>query len=56
MRQGWEIKTLSEISEIVNGGTPDTTVQKFWDGDNLGLLPRIWGEWKVFILTILLEK
>ena len=44
MKQGWEIKTLGEISQIINGGTPDTTVQKFWDGDNLWITPKDMGK------------
>lgn len=44
MKQGWDIKTLGEISEILNGGTPDTTVPKFWDGDNLWITPKDMGK------------
>jgi type I restriction enzyme, S subunit len=44
MKQGWEIKTLGEISEIVNGGTPDTTVPKYWDGENLWITPKDMGK------------
>jgi len=44
MRQGWEIKTLGDVSEILNGGTPDTTVTKFWDGENLWITPKDMGK------------
>ena len=44
MKQGWEIKTLGEISEIMNGGTPDTTISKFWDGENLWITPKDMGK------------
>tara|TARA_R110002111_G_scaffold132152_2_gene197767 strand:+ start:15030 stop:16277 length:1248 start_codon:yes stop_codon:yes gene_type:complete len=29
----WEEKRLGEVSEIIGGGTPDTTNATFWDGD-----------------------
>jgi type I restriction enzyme S subunit len=44
MKQGWEIKTLGEVSVIMNGGTPDTTVPKFWDGENLWITPKDMGK------------
>lgn len=44
MKKGWEIKKLSEICEIFNGGTPDTTVPKFWDGENLWITPKDMGK------------
>ncbi|MFW2571943.1 restriction endonuclease subunit S [Legionella sp. 29fVS95] len=46
MRQSWAIKTLGEVSEIMNGGTPDTTVPKFWDGDYLWITPKDMGKMK----------
>lgn len=44
MKKGWEIKKLGEVSEIMNGGTPDTTVPKFWDGENLWITPKDMGK------------
>lgn len=29
----WEKKTLGEIGEFVGGGTPDTTISEYWDGE-----------------------
>ncbi len=29
----WDLVKLSDISEILNGGTPDTKNQDYWDGD-----------------------
>ncbi|MBU3015051.1 restriction endonuclease subunit S [Poseidonibacter lekithochrous] len=29
----WEEKSLSDVSEIVGGGTPDTTKDEYWNGD-----------------------
>jgi len=42
--KGWEIKKLGEVCEIMNGGTPDTTVPKFWDGENLWITPKDMGK------------
>ena len=30
---GWEVGTLANIVEIINGGTPRTSVPEYWDGD-----------------------
>ncbi len=29
---GWLEKTLGQIGKIISGGTPDTTIPRFWDG------------------------
>ncbi len=29
----WEEKTLEDIAEIIGGGTPDTTIDEYWNGD-----------------------
>lgn len=29
----WEQRKLGEIAEIVGGGTPNTSVEEYWDGD-----------------------
>ncbi len=44
MRKGWEIKTLGQVCDIVNGGTPDTNISKFWYGDNLWITPKDMGK------------
>ncbi|HEY5511442.1 MAG TPA: restriction endonuclease subunit S [Prolixibacteraceae bacterium] len=44
MPKGWEIKKLGEVCEIMNGGTPDTTVPRFWDGENLWITPKDMGK------------
>lgn len=31
--KGWEVKPLSEMIEILSGGTPKTTEPAYWDGD-----------------------
>lgn len=44
MRPGWELKKLGEVCEIINGGTPDTTVPKYWDGEILWITPKDMGK------------
>ncbi|MDR0682174.1 MAG: restriction endonuclease subunit S, partial [Dysgonamonadaceae bacterium] len=29
----WEEKKLGEVAEIIGGGTPDTTIEKYWNGE-----------------------
>ena len=31
--EGWKEKQLGEIGEFIGGGTPDTSVQEYWDGE-----------------------
>ena len=33
----WEQRKLSEVAEIVGGGTPSTNIPEYWDGD-IGML------------------
>jgi len=40
----WEVKKLGDVCEIVNGGTPDTTVKSYWDGEHLWITPRDMGK------------
>jgi len=42
--EGWEEKTLGEVCKVMNGGTPDTTVPKFWGGENLWITPKDMGK------------
>ena len=56
MKQGWEIKTLGDVSEIMNGGTPDTTVPKFWDGQNLWITPKDMGKMEGIYVDDTLRK
>jgi len=32
MKGGWEMKTIGQVSKIVNGGTPKSKVSEFWGG------------------------
>ncbi|MEI6594165.1 MAG: restriction endonuclease subunit S [Bacteroidota bacterium] len=56
MKQGWEIKKLGDVCEIMNGGTPDTTVPKFWDGENLWITPKDMGKMKSIYVDDTLRK
>lgn len=46
MKQGWEIKKLGEVSEILNGGTPKTNFAEYWDGDIHWITPADLGKLK----------
>ena len=35
----WEEKTLGEIGNFIGGGTPDTSIQDYWDGNILWYTP-----------------
>ena len=43
MKHNWHTKTLGEVCEIVNGGTPDTKVAKYWNGKYLWITPKDMG-------------
>lgn len=40
----WGVKKLGDVCDIVNGGTPDTTVKNYWDGEHLWITPRDMGK------------
>ena len=42
--ENFGVKPLGEIAEILNGGTPDTKVKEFWDGDILWITPKDMGK------------
>lgn len=39
MKQGWEIKKLGEVCEIVSGSTPKTSEPSYWDGEHYWVTP-----------------
>ena len=39
MRDGWVETTLGDITEVIGGGTPSTTIAEYWDGDIVWLTP-----------------
>ena len=46
MREGWEIKTIGEVCEIYNGGTPSTNIPEYWDGGIQWITPKDMGKSK----------
>lgn len=48
--QAWEQRKLGEFAEIVGGGTPNTTVSTYWDGNINWYSPAELGE-QVFVET-----
>jgi len=40
----WQTKTLEEICEVMNGGTPKTGVSEYWDGSHLWITPAEMGK------------
>lgn len=39
MKQGWEIKKLGEVCDIVGGSTPKTGESSYWDGEHFWVTP-----------------
>lgn len=35
----WRIKKFSELGKIIGGGTPDTTIKEYWNGNILWAIP-----------------
>lgn len=46
MKQGWEIKKLGEVSTIINGGTPKSKVEDYWNGNIDWITPADLGKLK----------
>ncbi len=44
MKPEWKVKKIRDIATIVNGGTPDTTIKDFWNGDILWITPKDMGK------------
>lgn len=44
MRKIWETKRIGELCEVVNGGTPKTSVAEYWGGENLWITPAEMGK------------
>ena len=39
MKQGWEVKKLGEVCDIVGGSTPKTGEPSYWDGEHYWITP-----------------
>ncbi len=46
MREGWQIRSLGEVCEIYNGGTPSTNIPEYWDGGIQWITPKDMGKSK----------
>ncbi len=44
MKAGWQKKTIGDLCEVVNGGTPKTGVDAYWDGPHLWITPAEMGK------------
>lgn len=44
MKSGWQTKTLGEVCQVMNGGTPKTGVPGYWDGSHLWITPAEMGK------------
>ncbi len=44
--KGWEIKKIGDVCEVVNGGTPKTGVQEYWNGHLPWITPAEMGKRK----------
>ena len=42
----WEETTINDLADVVGGGTPDTTVKSYWDGDIQWFTPSEIGKGK----------
>jgi type I restriction enzyme, S subunit len=43
VKAGWVVKTLGEVTEVVNGGTPKSNIAEYWGGDVQWLTPKDMG-------------
>lgn len=46
MKAGWQKKTLGEVCDIINGGTPKTGIPLYWEGDLNWITPADLGKLK----------
>lgn len=44
MKAGWQSKTIGEVCEVANGGTPKTGIKEFWNGVHLWITPAEMGK------------
>ena len=44
MNSDWQIRKLCEVCEIINGGTPKTSVLEYWNGKHLWITPAEMGK------------
>jgi type I restriction enzyme S subunit len=44
MKKGWETKTIGDVCDVMNGGTPKTGVPEYWDGNHRWITPAEMGK------------
>ena len=44
MTAGWQYKSLGDVCDVVNGGTPKTGVNEYWGGPHLWITPAEMGK------------
>jgi type I restriction enzyme S subunit len=44
MKNGWHKKTLGAVCEVMNGGTPKTSIREYWGGKHLWITPAEMGK------------
>ena len=44
MKAGWEAKPLADVCDVVNGGTPKTGVDEYWNGQHQWITPAEMGK------------
>lgn len=44
MKAGWQTKTIGEVCDVINGGTPKTGVAVYWDGPHQWITPAEMGK------------
>jgi len=52
----WEEKKLGEVCDILNGGTPDTKIKEYWDGNNLWITPKDMGKLNSIFVSVTERK
>ncbi len=41
---GWQLKSIGEVCEVLNGGTPKTATNTYWGGEHLWITPAEMGK------------
>lgn len=44
MKHGWQTKSIGDVCDVFNGGTPKTGVSQFWGGTHLWITPAEMGK------------
>ena len=44
MKKGWQTKTIGDVCDVMNGGTPKTGVPEYWDGHHRWITPAEMGK------------